>query len=57
MDCIVPEVPKSQIQLSDFHFHRELYIQYLTITYNGKESEKVYITESLCYTSENITTL
>ena len=40
-------------------------IQYLVITYNGKESEKVYICihththipESLCYTPETNTTL
>jgi len=36
------------------------YIQYLVIAYNGKESEKniyliyIYITESLCYTSETL---
>ena len=32
------------------------YIQYLVVTYNGKESEKeytyMYITESLCCTTE-----
>ena len=41
------------------------YIQYLVITYNGKESENVYIyvciciykTESACYTSETNTIL
>ena len=31
------------------------YIQYLVITYNGKESEKE--SESLCYTPETNTTL
>ena len=34
------------------------YIQYLVITYNGKESEREYIyiykTESLCYISETL---
>ena len=37
------------------------YIQYLVITYNGKENEKEYtcacITESLCCTPETNTTL
>ena len=35
------------------------YIQYLVITYNGKESEKQYIclTESLCCTPETNTLL
>ena len=35
------------------------YIQYLVITYNGKESEKeqIYIIESLCCTPEANTTL
>ena len=35
------------------------YIQYLVITYDGKESEKeyIYIAESPCYTPEPDTTL
>ena len=35
--------------------HRQLF-KYLVISYNGKESEKIYIhiTESLCYTSETL---
>ena len=37
------------------------YIQYLVITYNGKESEKIHKhickTESLCHTPETNTTL
>ena len=47
--------------------HRKLqYIQYLVITYNGKDLKKniymciciyICITESLCYTSETNTTL
>ena len=28
MDCIVHGVAKSQTQLSDFHFHFELYCEY-----------------------------
>jgi len=31
------------------------YIQYLIIAYNGKESEKIYVTESLCWTPETNT--
>ena len=44
MDCIVHGVTKSQIQLSDFHFHFSLSsTQYPEITYAGKESEKEWI--------------
>ena len=42
-------------------YSRENYIQYIVITYNGKESKKecvyIYITESLCCTPETNTTL
>ena len=43
----------------DLLYSTENYIQYLVITYNGKESENIYIyiTESFCCTPETNTIL
>ena len=49
-----------QINSKDLLYSTGDYIQYLIISYNGKESEKEYIqiiTESLCCTPETNTTL
>ena len=50
-----------QVNNKDLLYSTGNYIQYLVITYNGKEYEKVYIsiciTESLCCTPETNTTL
>ena len=40
------------ISNKDLLYSTGSYIQYLIITFNGKESEKKYITESLCCTAE-----
>ena len=49
-----------QVNNKDVLYNTGNYIQYLIITYNGKESEKeyiyVYITESLCCALETNTT-
>ena len=45
-----------QITKKDLLYSTGNYTQYLVITYNGKESEKEYITESLCCTEEINTT-
>ena len=46
-----------QISNKDSLYNTGNYIQYLVITYDGIESEKIYITESLCCTHETNTIL
>ena len=40
----------------DLLYSTGYYIQYVVITYNGKESKYIYIFESLCYTPGTDTT-
>ena len=50
------EVTSSEKEIKkDLLYSTGNYIQYLVITYNGKESEKEYITESLCCIHETNT--
>ena len=46
-----------QITNKDLLYSTGNYTQYFVVTYKGKESEKEYISESLCYTPETNTTL
>ena len=57
--CTLPYI--KQINKKDLWYSTGNYIQYLVITYNGKESEKeyiyIYISESFCCTPETNTIL
>ena len=46
-----------QITSKDLLYSMGKYTQYFVITYKGKESEKQYTSESLCYIPETNTTL